>query len=154
MEYSLPNELMTTMVEQEVQAMVTVRRIQHVSVPMPPGSESDEKARAFYGEALGLEEVPPPIDLAPRQLVWFRVGGPETGDELHCFADPGGQPNTPSQHLCFEVDDLEATRQRLADHGVKIESTTDIFNRPRFNIKDPFGNLIEITQIVGEYRPA
>ncbi len=134
--------------------MATVRRIQHVSVPMPPGSESDQKARAFDGEALGLAEVPPPIDLAPRQLVWFSVGGPETGDELHCFAEAGPHPNTPSQHLCFEVDDLEATRQRLTEHGVKIESTTDIHNRPRFNITDPFGNLIEITQIVGEYRTA
>mgnify|MGYP001031032423 CR=1 FL=1 len=134
--------------------MAKIRRIQHVSVPMPPGPESDQKARDFYGKALGLEEVPPPIDLAPRQLVWFSVGGRETGDELHCFAEPGPHPNTPTQHLCFEVDDIEATRQRLTEHGVTIQSTTDIYNRPRFNITDPFGNLIEITQIVGEYRPA
>lgn len=132
--------------------MVTVQRIQHVSVPMPPGSE--ERARRFYGEALGLPEVTPPADLASLRLVWFRIGGEGDGDELHCFTETGPFPNTPAQHLCFEVNDLEATRQRLVDHGVAIEPTIEIHNRPRFFIQDPFGNSIEIVQILGQYRTA
>lgn len=132
--------------------MTTVRRIQHVSVPMPPGGEA--QARQFYGEALGLEEVKPPIDLASLRLVWFRIGGEGDGDELHCFTETGPHPNTPAQHLCFEVDDLEATRQRLTEHGVAIEPTIDIHNRPRFFVHDPFGNSIELVQILGQYRTA
>ncbi len=34
-------------------------RIQHVSLPRPPGTEVE--TRAFYGELLGLEEMNPPI---------------------------------------------------------------------------------------------
>ena len=132
--------------------MATVRRIQHVSVPMPPGGEA--RARQFYGEALGLEEVKPPIDLASLRLVWFRIGGEGDGDELHCFTETGPHPNTPAQHLCFEVDDLEATKQRLTEHGVAIVPTIDIHNRPRFFVNDPFGNSIEVVQILGQYRTA
>jgi catechol 2,3-dioxygenase-like lactoylglutathione lyase family enzyme len=119
---------------------------------MPAGGE--DQARRFYGEALGLEEVPTPVDLDRMRLVWFRVGSEQDGDELHCFTETGAHPNTPAQHLCFQVDDLEAARQRLIECGVTIEPTTEIDNRPRFNVRDPFGNLIEITQIVGKYRTA
>lgn len=132
--------------------MAMVQRIQHVSVPMPPGSE--ERARQFYGQALGLPEVVPPADLASLRLIWFRIGGDGDGDELHCFTETGPHPNTPAQHLCFEVTDLKAMRQRLVEHGVAIEPTIDIHNRPRFFIQDPFGNSIEIVQILGQYRTA
>ena len=131
---------------------MTVRRIQHVSVPMPPGAEA--QARQFYGGALGLEEVTPPVDLDRLQLVWFRIGGEGEGDELHCFTEPGMHPNTDAQHLCFEVEDLEATRKRLSEHGVDIEPTIEIRNRPRFFVHDPFGNRIELVQILGRYPTA
>ena len=34
-------------------------RLQHVSVPRPPGS--DQRTRAFYGALLGLQEIPAPV---------------------------------------------------------------------------------------------
>ncbi|MDQ3693659.1 MAG: VOC family protein [Chloroflexota bacterium] len=130
--------------------MATIQRIQHVSVPMPPGREVD--ARQFYGSALGLEEVAPPEELSRLRLIWFRVG--EADVELHCFTEEGLRPNTPAQHLCFQVDDLDAVRERLVQHGVSIEPTIEIHHRPRFFIRDPFGNSIEIVQILGPYRMA
>lgn len=132
--------------------MASVRRIQHVSVPMPPGGEA--RARQFYGEALGLEEVKPPVDLSSLRLVWFRIGGEGDGDELHCFTETGPHPNTPAQHLCFEVEDLGVMQRRLAKHGITIEPTIEIHNRPRFFVHDPFGNSIELVQILGQYRTA
>lgn len=130
--------------------MAAVQRIQHVSIPMPPGG--DAAARAFYAEALGLEEVTPPAELSSLRLVWFQVGN--GGDELHCFTEEGLHPNTPAQHLCFQVEDLAAIRERLVQHGVNIEATIPIHNRPRFFVHDPFGNSIEITQIQGPYQAA
>ena len=35
-------------------------RIQHVSIPRPPGAGSREQARAFFGGLLGLAEKPVP----------------------------------------------------------------------------------------------
>ncbi len=124
----------------------TVQGLQHVSVPMPPGGQ--ERARRFYGEALGLAEVPPPSDLGHLSLVWFRFGDPE--HEIHCFAESGGA-NTEAQHLCLQVDDIDAFRTRLADHDVLVEETEPIRNRPRFFVHDPFGNRLELTEIRGAY---
>ena len=41
--------------------MASVKRLQHTSVPMPPGGEA--AARKFYGEALGMREIPKPSTL-------------------------------------------------------------------------------------------
>ncbi len=127
--------------------MAAVERLQHVSVPMPTGGQAE--ARRFYGQVLGLDEVPPPADLTHLSLVWFRVG--DGGQEVHCFAEERLGPNSSGQHLCLQVDDLTAFRARLTEHDVAIEETTAIRNRPRFFVRDPFGNLIELTQILGEY---
>ena len=128
--------------------MAAVQRLQHASVPMPP--DGHEAARRFYGGALGLEEVRPPAGLLRRRpLVWFRVGA--DGQEIHCFAEERLGPNSPGQHLCLQVDDIQAFRRRLTEHDVAIEEADPIPNRPRLFVRDPFGNLIEITQITGEY---
>ncbi len=127
--------------------MAAVQRLQHVSVPMPPDGQAE--ARRFYGAALGLEEVSPPADLRHLSLVWFRVG--DDGHEVHCFAEERLGPNSPTQHLCLQVDALPAFRQRMIEHDVAIEETTAIHNRPRFFVRDPFGNLVELTQILGDY---
>ena len=41
--------------------MPSVKRLQHTSVPMPPGG--DDQARAFYGDTLGMPEIPKPTGL-------------------------------------------------------------------------------------------
>ena len=46
--------------------------LDHVQVAMPAGRE--EAARAFYGAALGLREIPKPASLAARGGVWYAVG--------------------------------------------------------------------------------
>ena len=128
--------------------MATVKRLQHVSVPMPPGSSA--KARAFYGDQLGLEEKTPPKSLGTEGFAWFRLG--DGGDELHVFSDDDSC--NPAQHFCMEVDDIDAWREELQAKGIACEDTTPIDNRPRFFIRDPFMNRIEITQITGDYTPA
>ncbi len=127
--------------------MPTVQRLQHASIPMPAGGAA--AARQFYGDALGMEEVTVPSSLDARALVWFRAG---EAHEVHVFTDERFGPNSPAQHLCLQVDDIDAFRRQLAQRGVEIEETTAIHNRPRFFVRDPFGNLVEITQILGDYK--
>lgn len=123
-------------------------RIQHVSIPRPPGS--DAEARRFYGAVLGLEEIPPPKSLASLDLIWFRLG--ET--ELHLYAEePMGQDHS-GRHLCIAYDDLDALRARLDAAGVTMVGTLPIPGRPRFFVRDPFGNLLELAAIEGDYREA
>jgi catechol 2,3-dioxygenase-like lactoylglutathione lyase family enzyme len=125
---------------------VKVRRLQHVSSPFPEGRQGE--VRAFYGEILGLAEVAVPRTLADRGLVWFAAGGDDL--ELHFF--PGIPDPEHPRHLCLEVDDLGAARERLAAAGYQPNDTVAIPGRPRFLCRDPFGNLIEFTTIVHDYR--
>jgi len=128
--------------------MAAIQRLQHASVPMPP--DGHEAARRFYGGALGLEEVRPPASLmTSMRLVWFRAGS--DGHEIHCFAEERMDATCAAQHVCLQVDDLDAFRQRLEEHDVSVEEAVAIPNRPRIFIRDPFGNGIELTQITGEY---
>ncbi len=125
--------------------MVGVQRIQHASVPMPPGGH--EAARAFYAGALGLPERPVPTALtdAGIDVVWFRVG--DGGHEIHVYVEKTGAPQAPGQHICLQVDDLDPFLERLTAHGVAARETHPIPGRPRRVVHDPFGNQIEISQI-------
>jgi catechol 2,3-dioxygenase-like lactoylglutathione lyase family enzyme len=121
-----------------------VRGLQHVSSPFPTGGQA--AVRAFYGESLGLRELPTPSALSHLELVWFAAGD---GLELHFFrgeTDPGA-----ARHFCLEVEDLHEIRRRLHDAGHKAYDDTPIPNRPRFFCRDPAGNLVEFTRIEGPY---
>ncbi len=121
-----------------------VRRLQHVSSPF---TEGDEPAlRTFYGELLGLREIPTPSALGHLELVWFSAGD---GVELHFFkgrADPAS-----GRHFCLDIADLKDMRRRLQDAGHEPYDDTPIPNRPRFFCRDPAGNLVEFTSIEGPY---
>lgn len=122
-------------------------RLQHVSVPRPPGSDS--AARRFYGEALGLTEIMPPKALADLNVIWYHLGG---GTELHLLTEePTGQDHS-GRHFCLAVDDVEALRERLEAAGIAVVGTTPIPGRPRYFCRDPFGNMIEITTVEGDYQ--
>lgn len=123
-------------------------RLQHTTIPMPPGG--NDEARRFYGGVLGLPEKPVPSSLDSSRIVWFSVS--DDGDELHVLTDEGADPAASGQHLCLVVDDLDAIRKALAEDDVEIGEEPHIHNRPRFSFRDPFGNKVEITEIHGDYR--
>lgn len=127
--------------------MPSVKRLQHASVPMPPGG--DGEARAFYGGVLGMREIPKPAGLAGSTVIWFAAN--DDGDEVHVFKDEQVNRNSAAQHLCLEVDDVAAYEERLREHGYAIKIPETIFNRPRLFVRDPFDNLIELVEIRGEY---
>jgi catechol 2,3-dioxygenase-like lactoylglutathione lyase family enzyme len=114
---------------------------------MPPGG--DDEARRFYGGVLGMREIPKPTGLAAMTLIWFAAN--DDGDEVHVFKEENMGPNSAAQHLCLEVDDIEAFRARLLDNGVDVEIPESIHNRPRLFVRDPFDNLVELVEIRGQY---
>jgi catechol 2,3-dioxygenase-like lactoylglutathione lyase family enzyme len=124
--------------------MITTRQIQHVSIPRPPGS--DAAARAFYGQLLGLQEVPVPQSIQHLDLVWFRLGNME----LHLFAEEPVNDSS-GRHYCFVVDNLKEAWDRLVEAGYAPWDTIPIPGRPRFFCRDPFNNTIEFTTIEGNY---
>ena len=121
-------------------------RIQHVSIPRPPGSHA--QTRAFYGGLLGLEEKIVPGTIEHLDLIWYNIG---ENMELHCFTE---EPvaDTSGRHFCMDVDDVQEMRRRLEQAGYVPWDAEPIRNRPRFFCKDPFGNTIEFTTITGDYQ--
>ena len=51
----------------------------------------------------------------------------------------------------LEVDDIEAFKARLREHGYEVRVPETIHNRPRLFVRDPFDNLIELVEIRGQY---
>ena len=120
--------------------------IQHVSVPRPPGMGSADRARAFYRDLLGLQELPVPKSIQHLDLVWFQVGDLE----LHLFAEDPVE-NLSGRHFCLNVEDQAAIRVKLVEAGFEPEDTIAIPGRPRFFCRDPFNNMIEFTTIEADY---
>jgi catechol 2,3-dioxygenase-like lactoylglutathione lyase family enzyme len=118
-------------------------RLQHVSVSVAITPEGADAARDFYGGLLGLREKPVPPKLDPAQLVWFETGGDL---ELHLMQTGDAAP--PDAHFCLAVDaGLDELRERLEAAGVETRTPTEIVGRPRFMCRDPFGNLLELTEL-------
>jgi catechol 2,3-dioxygenase-like lactoylglutathione lyase family enzyme len=125
-----------------------VQRLQHASVPRPPGEEAHAQTIHFYAEVLGLEAIPTPRTFGQTEVSWFRVGD----DEIHIYATGPDEPVPHNAaHYCLIVDDVQATRDRLEGAGFRCHDTTPIPHRPRFYTHDPFGNQIELATIEGDY---
>ena len=116
-------------------------RLQHVSIAI--AADGADAAREFYGGLLGLEEKPVPPKLDPNELIWFSTGGDL---ELHLLRS-GDEP-PPNAHFCLAVDSgLDELRARIEAAGVETRTPTEIIGRPRFFFSDPFGNLVELTEL-------
>ena len=123
-------------------------RLQHVGLIV-----SDlERSRRFYGDALGLEEVPRPPNFTFAGA-WFRFGG----TEIHLLAEAdttgraGASDPGPSAayglvaHVALEVEDFEAALARLRESDVPLiggpmprgDGVTQVFFR------DPDGHVLE-----------
>jgi len=117
-------------------------RLQHIAIARPP--DTDAAARSFYGDLLGLEEIAAPSTLRSLGVIWYRL---DMGSELHIFVEePMGQDRS-GRHFCLAVDDVDALRLQLIEAGINVVSDVPIPDRPRYFVRDPFGNLLELTTI-------
>ena len=87
--------------------------IHRVQLACPPGSEP--ALREFYGNVLGLDEIPKPPALAARGGCWF--GG--HGIELHLGVEEGFRPARKA-HPGLLVTGLDAWARRLRDAGYPV----------------------------------
>ena len=116
---------------------MSVLGIDHVQVAGPPGCE--EAARAFYGDLLGMPELPKPEPIRGRGGCWFAAGS----QELHIGVE---DPFAPARkaHPGLVVSDLGSIRGRFKDSGVAYEDDSKIEGVDRLFVHDPFGNRLEL----------
>ena len=120
------------------------KRINHVTLSVPAGEHA--KVRAFYGDLLGLEEVPRPEALnAVYDLMWFKF----LDILLHLdFSPPWVRP-AENHHIAVEVENLPAVRRYLESRGATIREAVVMPDRNRFYLLDPFGNYFELLEMKG-----
>lgn len=118
---------------------ISIVSLQHVNVRVSPAVEA--AAKEFYGTLLGLREVPKPEDAAARGGAWYQLGGVQ----LHLSRDKNAANEGSKRHICFHVADLVEAQKHLENLGVEIlPDDQPIAGQPRFYIRDPGGNLIEV----------
>src|SRR5436305_4675578 len=115
---------------------MTITGIDHVQVAAPAGCEAE--ARAFYGELVGLDELPKPEPLAARGGCWFRAGA----QELHVGVETPFAPARKA-HPGLVVTDLDALAVRLREAGIDVTYDDTLPETKRFHAADPFGNRLE-----------
>jgi catechol 2,3-dioxygenase-like lactoylglutathione lyase family enzyme len=129
-----------------------IRKLDHAALLV----KDVERSRRFYGQVLGMVEVPRPSNFN-FPGAWFRKGSAE----IHLIGEaepgraaqvqPGGyRPEELSigyvAHMAFEVADLEEARQHLQAHDVAIVGGP----RPRGDgvlqmyARDPDGYVVEL----------
>ena len=113
--------------------------LDHVALAAPPGCE--RKAREFFGEVVGLDELVKPDALADRGGVWFVCGD----QQLHIGADEDHEPARKA-HPAFAVRELDALEERLVEAGHETRPDASFDGRRRFHTDDPFGNRLEFVE--------
>ena len=120
--------------------MRRVPALHHVMIAVPPGSE--DSARSFYVEILGLDEIAKPETLSARGGLWLTTASLD----VHLGIDPNFSPARKA-HIALVVSDLDTLRARLT--AARFEAGTIELELPGYRrcyVDDPFGNRIELMQ--------
>lgn len=114
---------------------MTVKRIvTNIESPDPA------KARAFYGDLLGLKPV---MDLG-----WIVSYGSDTTMSLQINITQDGGSGTPTPDISIEVEDVDAVYDKATAAGFEITygPVDEPWGIRRFYVRDPFGKLVNISQ--------
>jgi hypothetical protein len=112
--------------------------LDHVQIAAPPGCEP--AARLFFGELLGLPELPKPEPLRARGGAWFAL----RDRQLHVGVEPDFDPARKA-HIALRVEaaELDDLAERLAAADFPITWDDALSDERRFYSADPWGNRIE-----------
>ena len=132
-----------------------IGRLNHVAIVVPDLAA----ARALYRDTLGAS-VSEPVDLPEHGVITVFVDLPNTKIELlHPLGDnspiAGFLARNPSggmHHVCYEVEDIDAARDRLVERGARVlgdgEPRIGAHGKPVLFLhpKDFCGTLVELEQ--------
>ncbi len=96
-----------------------------------------------------MEEIRPPAALAVRgwRGIWYRFGAAELHVRLVVTDDDA---TLSTRHPAFRVDGVDPFRERLEAAGVEIEPAIELRGRRRLFCRDPFGNRVELIELVSK----
>lgn len=126
---------------------IQVKQIDHISIVV----KNLEASRAFYGDVLGMQQVPRPAFSFVG--LWLQAGSTQVHLILeHAESGPANRDRpekltvSRTRHVAFEVDDALQAKARLDELGIPVASGP----KPRpdgpiqITIFDPDDNLVEL----------
>ena len=120
---------------------IGIIKVNHVNVTVPAVLET--AAKHFYRGVLGLEEIPKPLGTRQDMGAWYQLGEVQ----LHLSIQDDVQNETSDAHVCYQVADIAAAKLGFRNAGVDIiPDPRPVAGQSRFFVRDPGGNLLEITQ--------
>jgi catechol 2,3-dioxygenase-like lactoylglutathione lyase family enzyme len=120
--------------------MNMVIALHHVNVTVSP--ELEQAAKEFYGGVLGLAQVPKPSS-SRQSGAWYQIGA----TQLHLSVETEERGPLSSRHVCLAVADVRAAEARFREAAVEIiPDPRPAPDNPRFYVRDPAGNMLEIVQ--------
>ncbi|HWZ03140.1 MAG TPA: VOC family protein [Mucilaginibacter sp.] len=120
--------------------MIDFIRADHIHICVP--AERLEEARQFYTGIIGLKLIERPDKIFGNAGYWFDIGN----IQLHIGVEPALARSI--RHTAFEVADVEAARYLLERNDIEIIEEPKIPGRSRFAFIDPFGNRMELLQMI------
>ncbi|BCB04054.1 VOC family protein [Bacillus sp. KH172YL63] len=117
--------------------------IHHAQITIP--QDREQEGKDFYIGVLGLQEVDKPHSLQGRGGFWLKVGD----RDVHVGTENGFDRTKTKAHLAYEVDNINAWRDKLKKEGIEILEGIPIPGYERFEFRDPFGNRVEMIAEVG-----
>lgn len=120
--------------------MIEFIRADHINICVPP--ERLEEALRFYADVIGLKQIERPDHLFSTPGHWFDIGD----IQLHVGVEP--QMPRSVRHIAFEIKNVDAAVKLFEKHNVEIMEEPVIPGRKRFAFIDPFGNRMELLQLV------
>lgn len=127
--------------------MNMVTALHHVNITVP--AELEAAAKEFYGVVLGLEQVQKPRT-SRQSGAWYQIGA----NQLHLSVENEERGPLSSRHVCFAVADLQAAETRFREAGVEIiPDARPVEGISRFYVRDPGGNMLEITAVPALTKP-
>jgi catechol 2,3-dioxygenase-like lactoylglutathione lyase family enzyme len=120
--------------------MIEFIRADHIHICVPV--ERLEEAMQFYKDVIGLQEIERPNHLFSSVGYWFNIGN----IQLHVGVEPALARSI--RHTAFEVADIEIARACLEKNSVEIAEEPVLPGRTRFAFIDPFGNRMELLQMM------
>lgn len=117
-----------------------ILQIHHAQITISKGGE--EKAREFYCDFLGLNEIEKPESLQGRGGFWLELGDMQ----FHIGTEKDFDRTKTKAHLAYLVEDLDNWREKLEARNIPLKEGISIPDFRRFEFRDPFGNRVEFLQ--------
>src|SRR5258705_7724588 len=118
-------------------------KFNHLNVTVP--STLEAAAKHFYGAVLGLQQIPKPTGTRQDIGAWYQLGEVQ----LHLSTEEDVQNELSDRHVCYQVSDIDVAILEFRNAGVDIiPDPRPVAGQSRVFVRDPGGNMIEVTQTV------